>query len=265
MHNVTISNWERGVKTPALEMVPVLARALGVTAEHLERETEELRIDLAQVARYDAAIRRSSRLAGLGSRLQEARMSAGMTVEDAAVELDVSPAALSRWERGATRPDAHVFFDAAKVYNVSAEWLWDGTGTKERVGMEEDVELPREAFLLREQLLLDLARLGMGEREVAMMRNLLTASAMRRAIAASDKTPAELEEFFTGAMRRLATVPSTVAALRASRAENEASPATAVEDAADGDLPTAVPHTQREEDAERAEQTHSPARRRKKG
>lgn len=63
------------------------------------------------------------KLEDLGSRIFECRKSRGMTQEEMAVRLGVTPQALSKWERGQSYPDVVLFSDICEVLGASADWL----------------------------------------------------------------------------------------------------------------------------------------------
>lgn len=62
----------------------------------------------------------------LADRLRKARVHAGLEQSDLARALDVTPSAVSRWEKGA--PIKRPFVSAwALRCGVPFEWLWNGT------------------------------------------------------------------------------------------------------------------------------------------
>jgi class 3 adenylate cyclase len=70
------------------------------------------------------------RLEELGERIREARTKLGMTQQDIAGALQVTPQAVSKWERGENAPDITIVPDLARLLDVSADRLL-GTNTPE--------------------------------------------------------------------------------------------------------------------------------------
>ena len=54
---------------------------------------------------------------------RDARKSAGIRPERAAVELGVSITTLLNWERGITKPNANNIRDMARLYDVTSDYL----------------------------------------------------------------------------------------------------------------------------------------------
>lgn len=61
-----------------------------------------------------------------GSRLAEARKSAGMNQTQLAERVGISQSCLSRYEAGTLNPTAGMLFDMAEVLDVDPTWLWNG-------------------------------------------------------------------------------------------------------------------------------------------
>ncbi|MBP3703382.1 MAG: helix-turn-helix transcriptional regulator, partial [Lachnospiraceae bacterium] len=59
----------------------------------------------------------------LGSRILEQRQGKGMTQEELAVRIGVTPQALSKWERNQSLPDTALLADLCRVLGVSADYL----------------------------------------------------------------------------------------------------------------------------------------------
>ena len=62
-----------------------------------------------------------------GSRLAESRRSCGMTQEEMANRLGVTPQAVSKWERGTSTPDLEMLYELCNLLGTSADYLL-GTG-----------------------------------------------------------------------------------------------------------------------------------------
>jgi transcriptional regulator with XRE-family HTH domain len=58
------------------------------------------------------------RRAGLGAKLQRARLDRGLKQKDVAAAVHVEPVTVSRWERGATTPDLGMLERLAELYGI---------------------------------------------------------------------------------------------------------------------------------------------------
>lgn len=65
----------------------------------------------------------------IGSRIQKARIAAGLTQEQAAEQLNVSRQTISNWENDKTLPDVAFAKDIGRVYGISLDELISGTPT----------------------------------------------------------------------------------------------------------------------------------------
>ena len=91
VHPQTVSKWERGVSDPDISQLGDLAAALGVPLETL--------LGLPETDRtYAGAFRAES----LGRAVSALRAARGESQERLAAAVNVSPDAVSRWERGVT-------------------------------------------------------------------------------------------------------------------------------------------------------------------
>ena len=59
----------------------------------------------------------------LGHRIRSQREKCGLKQNDLANALQVSPQAVSKWERGENAPDIAILLPLSRVLNVSVEWL----------------------------------------------------------------------------------------------------------------------------------------------
>lgn len=77
---------------------------------------------------------------GLGYRIERRRSALGLTQADLARRLDLSPAAVSYWETGATKSiRLDHFFALADVLECSPRWLATGEGAPDpELGSRED-------------------------------------------------------------------------------------------------------------------------------
>ena len=64
----------------------------------------------------------------LGSRIRERRESRRLSQQDIANALQISPQAVSKWERAENAPDIAVLAPLAAVLGVSTDWLLDSAG-----------------------------------------------------------------------------------------------------------------------------------------
>ena len=62
-------------------------------------------------------------LQDLGDRIRHRRKKSGLTQTDIANAVQVSPQAVSKWERGENAPDISILPDLAQLLGVSIEWL----------------------------------------------------------------------------------------------------------------------------------------------
>ena len=59
----------------------------------------------------------------IGSRIRERRESRGINQQDIASALQISPQAVSKWERGQNAPDIGLLPNLARILGVSTDWL----------------------------------------------------------------------------------------------------------------------------------------------
>ena len=93
----------------------------------------------------------------LGTKIKALRIRTGMTQEQLAQKLLVSPQAVSKWENGAAMPDITLLPVLAEVFGVSIDDLFDLTA-EQRMNriesrLEVEEELPRELYLEYEAFL----------------------------------------------------------------------------------------------------------------
>lgn len=62
-----------------------------------------------------------------GEKILRSRQNAGLTQEELALRVGVTPQAVSRWERNQSMPDILLFSDLCRILNVSADFLLDTT------------------------------------------------------------------------------------------------------------------------------------------
>lgn len=86
----------------------------------------------------------------VGERIQELRKKSGMTQEQLAELLRVSPQAISKWERGVANPDLYLIPDIAEVFNVSADYLL-GIAMPDTESRLERIEKQLEALAVTER------------------------------------------------------------------------------------------------------------------
>ena len=56
-------------------------------------------------------------------RLKELRLARGLTIKQAARELQIHPTTLTQYERWMTRPKIDIVLRATNFYNVTSDWL----------------------------------------------------------------------------------------------------------------------------------------------
>ena len=69
----------------------------------------------------------------LGQRLRTQRERLGLKQNDVANALQVSPQAVSKWERGENCPDIATLGPLARLLGVSTDWLLDAHGENQDV------------------------------------------------------------------------------------------------------------------------------------
>ena len=121
VHPQTVSKWERGVSEPDISQLGDLAAALGVPLETL------LGLPEAEQT-YTGAFRAES----LGRAVSALRAARGESQERLAAAVNVSPDAVSRWERGVTCPDVQALAALAAHFSVPVSELYYGTGGEKR-------------------------------------------------------------------------------------------------------------------------------------
>ena len=93
----------------------------------------------------------------LGKKIRQLRFKAGLTQEQLADELGISPQAVSKWENAAAMPDISALPLLAEVFGVSIDDLFDLTAEQrfKRIEHRLDIEdaLPQDVFLEYEEFL----------------------------------------------------------------------------------------------------------------
>ena len=93
----------------------------------------------------------------LGTKIKSLRIRTGMTQEQLAQKLTVSPQAVSKWENGAAMPDITLLPVLAEVFGVSIDDLFDLTAEQRMNRIESRLEveeaLPRELYMEYEAFL----------------------------------------------------------------------------------------------------------------
>ena len=72
---------------------------------------------------------------GLGDRIRRQREKRGIKQQDIAHALQVSPQAVSKWERGENAPDISLLGPLARLLGVSTDWLLH-TGRLDRTRLD---------------------------------------------------------------------------------------------------------------------------------
>ena len=108
----------------------------------------------------------------LASRLRQARLLRGMSLEGAADALDTSTTSIWRYEAGQRRPSGPTLHALAALYGRSVDWL---------LGGEDEVEQPRENYE------------NMTDREIVMSEPMLALRAARPDL--SDEAMADIADY----------------------------------------------------------------------
>lgn len=97
----------------------------------------------------------------IGKKIAQLRKEKGFTQKEVADFLNVSDKAVSRWESGVGNPDMNLIPKIAKLFGVSADYLFDNdeqedTQTLERIDEHTDVEPTNDVFSQKKKLTLNL-------------------------------------------------------------------------------------------------------------
>ncbi|EPN0316268.1 XRE family transcriptional regulator [Vibrio vulnificus] len=78
----------------------------------------------------------------IGERIKQARKNVGLKQKDVAEALDVTPQAVSGWERGVTTPQVDLYDQIATLLDVQKRWLFFDEKTENSNSESEVVEIP---------------------------------------------------------------------------------------------------------------------------
>ena len=82
----------------------------------------------------------------LGNNISEKRKAKGMTQEELAANLGVSPQAVSKWENDLSCPDISLLPAIAKIFGMSVDELLGAASATENVGEEKTFAEPETAY-----------------------------------------------------------------------------------------------------------------------
>jgi len=82
----------------------------------------------------------------LGNNISEKRKAKGMTQEELAANLGVSPQAVSKWENNLSCPDISLLPAIAKIFGMSVDELLGAASATENVGEEKTFAEPETAY-----------------------------------------------------------------------------------------------------------------------
>jgi len=92
------------------------------------------------------AISKNSAIPGWAKRIENFRVSLGMTRGQLAEELQYSDMAISRWERGIQEPPADVYIRLGKLASGQDRWrFWERAGLK-KTDVQNEIPQPKRAF-----------------------------------------------------------------------------------------------------------------------
>ena len=86
----------------------------------------------------------------VSSRLKQARLQCGLTLEAAGEKAGIDYTTVWRYEAGQRRPGGIPLFKLAQVYGKSVDWFWEGGDSEEDPGEESEtgvVDKPEQSFL----------------------------------------------------------------------------------------------------------------------
>lgn len=110
VHMLSIKNWEQGKNQPRAQFLPALARLYGLDMAELRKT-----LGLEELGREQASKR--------GQALRQARLRAGLSLEEAAWRMDVTASAVCRWETGKNRPKRQSQRKIAQAYGLEPKEL----------------------------------------------------------------------------------------------------------------------------------------------
>ena len=82
----------------------------------------------------------------LGNNISEKRKAKGMTQEELAANLGVSPQAVSKWENNLSCPDISLLPAIAKIFGMSVDELLGAASATENVGEKKTFSEPETAY-----------------------------------------------------------------------------------------------------------------------
>lgn len=82
----------------------------------------------------------------LGNNISEKRKAKGMTQEELAANLGVSPQAVSKWENNLSCPDISLLPAIAKIFGMSVDELLGAASATENIGEEKTFAEPETAY-----------------------------------------------------------------------------------------------------------------------
>lgn len=82
----------------------------------------------------------------LGNNISEKRKAKGMTQEELAAKLGVSPQAVSKWENNLSCPDISLLPAIAKIFGMSVDELLGAASTTDNVAEEKAFSEPETAY-----------------------------------------------------------------------------------------------------------------------
>jgi len=83
----------------------------------------------------------------IGKKIEEKRKQLGMTQSDLAEKLFVTRQAVSKWEMGNSLPSMDVFVAMTKLFQVSIDYLVDGSELKDNDYQTMFMQYPRESVI----------------------------------------------------------------------------------------------------------------------
>jgi transcriptional regulator with XRE-family HTH domain len=98
--------------------------------------------------------RRRKKRKEIGARLKALRIQSGKKAKVIAEELHVDPSLLSQWERGISLPSTSSLSQLASIYNVTIDYILDGSPKVSVSALAEDDEIKK--FVLSKANLVDL-------------------------------------------------------------------------------------------------------------
>ena len=128
-------SWDQAYGVLRIKMLylwsDLFPRTMSVQASDESGESEEVNSELS--GQEPSAINRH-----IGSKIREARIRAGMTLEKLSAAIGVSPAQVQKYESGKNRVSAEALFNFAKFFGLEVKFFYEGLEAPSRMRLVGD-------------------------------------------------------------------------------------------------------------------------------